>query len=44
MMTTRRTVLAALGTAGIGTAVFQRALAARAADDPFTTQMTAEAD
>jgi Asp-tRNA(Asn)/Glu-tRNA(Gln) amidotransferase A subunit family amidase len=43
-MLTRRRALAVLGTAGIGTAVFRRALAAKAVEQPFTPQMVAEAE
>ena len=43
-MLTRRRALAILGTAGIGTAVFQRALAAHAADGPVTREMVANAE
>ena len=43
-MITRRRALTVLGTAGIGTAVFRRALAAKAGDGPFTPQMIAEAE
>jgi hypothetical protein len=43
-MLTRRKALAVLGTAGIGTSVLQRALAAKAASGPFTPQMVAEAE
>ena len=43
-MHTRRTALAVLGTAGIGTGVFQRALATKAADRPVSPQMVADAE
>lgn len=43
-MINRRKALQVLGTAGIGTAVFQRALAAKADDGPVTPQMVAEAE
>ena len=43
-MLTRRNALAILGTVGIGTAVFQRALAAAAADGPVTREMVANAE
>jgi Asp-tRNA(Asn)/Glu-tRNA(Gln) amidotransferase A subunit family amidase len=43
-MLTRRGALTVLGTAGMGTAVFQRALAAKADDGPVTPQMVAEAE
>jgi Asp-tRNA(Asn)/Glu-tRNA(Gln) amidotransferase A subunit family amidase len=44
MMLTRRSVLGVLGSAGIGTVVFQRALAAKAGDGPVSPQMVAEAE
>jgi Asp-tRNA(Asn)/Glu-tRNA(Gln) amidotransferase A subunit family amidase len=43
-MITRRKALTVLGTAGFGTAVFRRALAAKAGDGLFTPQMIAEAE
>lgn len=43
-MLTRRGALTVLGTAGMGTAVFQRALAAKADEGPVTLQMVAEAE
>jgi Asp-tRNA(Asn)/Glu-tRNA(Gln) amidotransferase A subunit family amidase len=43
-MLTRRRALAILGTAGIGTSVFQRALAAKAAEGPVSPQMVADAE
>lgn len=43
-MPTRREVLSLLGAAGIGTAVFQRALAAGATDGPVTLDMVANAE
>ena len=43
-MLSRRSALAVLGTAGIGTAVFQRALAATAGGGPVSPQMVAEAE
>ena len=43
-MLTRRRALAILGAAGIGTGVFQRALAAKAADGPVSPQMVADAE
>src|SRR6516162_9294895 len=43
-MLTRRRALAVLGAAGIGTAVFQRALAAKAAEGPVSPQMVADAE
>jgi Asp-tRNA(Asn)/Glu-tRNA(Gln) amidotransferase A subunit family amidase len=43
-MLTRRSALAVLGTAGIGTAVFQRALAAAVEEGPVSTQMVADAE
>ena len=43
-MLTRRRALAILGAAGIGTAVFQRALAAKAAEGPVSPQMVADAE
>lgn len=43
-MINRRKALAVLGTAGIGTAVFQRALAAQARNNPVTTQMVEQAE
>lgn len=43
-MLNRRDLLSILGTAGIGTAVFQRALAAQADNGPVTAQMVAQAE
>lgn len=43
-MLTRRCALSILGTAGMGTAVFQRALAAYAADGPVTLEMVVAAE
>ena len=43
-MLSRRSALAVLGTAGIGTAVFQRALAATAGDGAVSPQMVADAE
>ncbi len=43
-MLTRRRALAVLGAAGIGTGVFQRALAAKAAEGPVSPQMVADAE
>jgi hypothetical protein len=43
-MLTRRKALSILGAAGIGTAVFQRALAANAAEGPVTREMVAAAE
>ena len=43
-MLSRRSALAVLGTAGIGTSVFQRALVAKASDGPVTLQMVADAE
>src|SRR6266850_4269731 len=43
-MLTRRRALSILGTAGIGTAVFQRTMAAYAADEPVTREMVADAE
>jgi hypothetical protein len=43
-MLNRRSALAVLGSTGIGTAVFQRALAARAGCGPVSPQMVAEAE
>jgi Asp-tRNA(Asn)/Glu-tRNA(Gln) amidotransferase A subunit family amidase len=43
-MLSRRSALAVLGTAGIGTAVFQRALAANAIEGPVSPQMVADAE
>jgi Asp-tRNA(Asn)/Glu-tRNA(Gln) amidotransferase A subunit family amidase len=43
-MLTRRRALAILGTTGIGTGVFQRALAANAAGGPVSPQMVADAE
>jgi Asp-tRNA(Asn)/Glu-tRNA(Gln) amidotransferase A subunit family amidase len=43
-MLTRRRALAILGAAGIGNGVFQRALAAKAADGPVSAQMVADAE
>ena len=43
-MLTRRRALTVLGTAGMGTAVFQRALAAKADDGLVSPQMVAEAE
>src|SRR5579859_5849381 len=44
MMLTRRRSLAVLGSAGIGTAVFQRALAAYATGGPVSSEMVADAE
>jgi Asp-tRNA(Asn)/Glu-tRNA(Gln) amidotransferase A subunit family amidase len=43
-MLNRRSALSILGTAGIGTAVFQRALAAKADEGPVSREMVAEAE
>ena len=43
-MLSRRRALTVLGSAGIGTAVFQRALAATAGDGPVSPQMVADAE
>src|SRR5947208_8430831 len=43
-MLSRRSALAVLGSAGIGTAVFQRALAATAGDGAVSSQMVADAE
>lgn len=43
-MLNRRSALAVLGSTGIGTAVFQRALAARAGGGPVSPQMVADAE
>ncbi len=43
-MINRRSALTVLGSAGFGTAVFRRALAAKAGDGPFTPQMIADAE
>jgi Asp-tRNA(Asn)/Glu-tRNA(Gln) amidotransferase A subunit family amidase len=43
-MINRRRVLKVLGTAGIGTAVFRRAMAAKAADGLVTREMVADAE
>ncbi len=43
-MLTRRRALGILGAAGIGTGVFQRALAAKAAEGPISPQMVADAE
>ncbi len=43
-MLTRRRALAILGAAGIGTGVFRRALAAKAAEGPVSPQMIADAE
>jgi Asp-tRNA(Asn)/Glu-tRNA(Gln) amidotransferase A subunit family amidase len=43
-MLSRRSALAVLGTAGIGTTVFQRALAATAGSGPVSSQMVADAE
>jgi Asp-tRNA(Asn)/Glu-tRNA(Gln) amidotransferase A subunit family amidase len=43
-MLTRRRALTILGAAGIGTGVFQRALAAKAAEGPVSPQMVADAE
>jgi hypothetical protein len=43
-MLTRRQALAILGATGIGTSVFQRALAAKAAEGSVTPQMVADAE
>ena len=42
-MLTRRRALAILGAAGIGTGVFQRALAQKAAEGPISPEMVADA-
>src|SRR5262245_56968045 len=44
LMLTRRQTLSILGSAGIGTAVFQRALAAKAGDGPVTREMIADVE
>jgi hypothetical protein len=44
VMLTRRNTLSILGTAGIGTAVFQRALVAKTGDGPVTREMIADAE
>src|SRR5690348_2587702 len=44
IMLTRRSALAVLGTTGIGTAVFQRALAATAEGAPVSPQMVEHAE
>ncbi len=43
-MLTRRRALAILGAAGIGTGVFQRALAQKAAEGPISPEMVADAE
>src|SRR5713226_9666484 len=43
-MLTRRRTLAILGAAGIGTGIFQRALAQKAAEGPVSPQMVADAE
>ena len=43
-MLTRRRALTILGTAGIGTAVFRRALAAKVGDRPISPEMVADAE
>jgi Asp-tRNA(Asn)/Glu-tRNA(Gln) amidotransferase A subunit family amidase len=43
-MLTRRRALAILGAAGIGTSVYRRALAAKAAEGPISPQMIADAE
>ncbi len=43
-MFTRRRALAILGAAGIGTSVFQRALAQKAAEGPISPEMVADAE
>jgi Asp-tRNA(Asn)/Glu-tRNA(Gln) amidotransferase A subunit family amidase len=43
-MVNRRQALAVLGSAGIGTAVFRRALAAKAVDGPISPEMVADAE
>ena len=43
-MLTRRRALAILGAAGIGTGVFQRALAAKVGDRPVSPEMIADAE
>ena len=43
-MLNRRSAFSILGTAGIGTAVFQRALAAKALDGPVSRDMVADAE
>src|SRR5689334_9526220 len=44
IMLSRRSALAVLGSAGIGTAVFRRALAAAAGGGPVSPQMVADAE
>jgi Asp-tRNA(Asn)/Glu-tRNA(Gln) amidotransferase A subunit family amidase len=44
LILTRRQTLSILGRAGIGTAVFQRALVAKAGDGPVTREMIADAE
>src|SRR5262245_47862912 len=44
IMLTRRSAMAVLATAGVGTAVFRRALAASAGDLPVSLQMVADAE
>src|SRR4029077_1958901 len=44
LMLSRRSALAVLGSAGIGTAVFQRALAATAADGAVSPQLVSDAE
>ena len=43
-MLTRRRALAILGAAGIGTGVFQRALAEKAAEGPISPEKVADAE
>jgi hypothetical protein len=43
-MLNRRSALSILGTAGIGTTIFQRALAAKVSDGPITREMVADAE
>jgi hypothetical protein len=43
-MLTRRKSLAILGASGIGTDIFQRAVAAKAAEGPVSPQMIADAE
>lgn len=43
-MVSRREVLSVLGTAGIGTLTFQRALAAQVGDEPVTARMVSQAE
>src|SRR6185312_12397996 len=44
IMLSRRSALAILGRAGIGTTIFQRALAATAGSGPVSPQMVADAE